>query len=47
MREESFLSTKTQEGRKEKREAQICDKRQPLCDSDTEAVFATEKEGAA
>ena len=25
MREESFLSTKTQEGRKEKREAQICD----------------------
>lgn len=25
MREESFLSIKTQEGRKEKREAQICD----------------------
>lgn len=31
----------------EKREAQICDMRQPLCDTDTEAVFATEKEGTA
>ena len=31
----------------EKRKAQICDMRQPLCNTDMEAVFATEKEGTA
>ena len=31
----------------EKREAQICDTRQPLCSTDMEAVFATEKQGTA